>query len=80
MLFLKTIMKWQFLLLGLWLISGCETIKPYEKEYLLDPLMDDGGIARLKSDMRATSSARNERLTAGAGASASGSSCPTCGG
>ena len=72
-------MKLLIVILGMWFVVGCETVKPYEKEYLLDPLMDDGGIARLKSDMRATSSAQKERLAAGATASG-GSSCPTCGG
>ncbi len=61
------------------LAFGCETIKPYEKEYLLNPLMDDGTVADLQSNMRASSSGRHEKL-AGKSAGSSGTSCPTCGG
>jgi hypothetical protein len=61
------------------LSSGCETIKPYEKEYLLNPLMDDGSVADLKSNMRSSSSSRHEKL-AGNSSGSSSTSCPTCGG
>jgi hypothetical protein len=61
------------------LASGCETIKPYEKEYLLSPIMDDAGVSRLQAPLMSQAQSSHERLAAGAGSSG-GSSCPTCGG
>jgi hypothetical protein len=58
--------------------SSCRTIKPYEKEYLLHPLMDDGAVAKLSAPY-GQSIRPNERL-ASSGTAASGTSCPTCGG
>lgn len=61
-------------------LAGCEAIRPYEKEFLLHPLMDDAVTARLKSPLMATGAGRHERFAQGGGASAEGKACPTCGG
>ncbi len=59
--------------------SACTTLKPYEKEYLLDPTMDDAKIGRLTSSVESLLQGQNERL--GLGLSLGGSTaCPTCGG
>jgi hypothetical protein len=60
-------------------IAGCESIKPYEKEYLVNPLMDDAALNTLKSDFPLTTASNFERLgsTQGGGGA---TSCPTCGG
>lgn len=59
--------------------SGCRAIKPYEKEHLLNPIMDDARVERLSAPY-SKSVRRNERL-ANVGSAGSGStSCPTCGG
>lgn len=60
-------------------LAGCQTVKPYEKEYLLSPLMDDAGVAPLKSTMAGTAAASFEKLAGGSGGN-SATSCPTCGG
>ncbi len=60
-------------------LVGCETIKPYEKEFLLSPLMDDAGVASLSPSMMSSAATGFEKLAAGA-AGTGGSSCPTCGG
>ena len=60
-------------------LAGCRSIKPYEKEYLLHPLMDDARVERLSAPY-GKAVKPNERLaTAGAGGGSS-TSCPTCGG
>lgn len=58
---------------------SCMTIKPYEKEYLLNPLMEDGTSADLTPSMTGVGMATHEK-TASGGGSGAGSSCPTCGG
>ena len=58
---------------------GCETVKPYEKEYLTSPLMNEATEAGLQPKSMAGASARLERSQAGA-AGSGGESCPTCGG
>ena len=58
--------------------SGCRVLKPYEKEYLLTPAMEDESVARLSGDY-STRTRPLERL-AGVGTSSGSSSCPTCGG
>ena len=63
---------------GLWL-GGCETIKPYEKEYLLDPVMSDERSQGLLPSLMGAASSRFEKLASGSGG-APGTSCPTCGG
>lgn len=60
------------------LLSGCAVVKPYEKEYLLNPLMDDLTISKLEGSYN-TKTRPRERLAA-AGVSAGSTSCPTCGG
>ncbi len=67
------------LLMATLALSGCETIKPYEKEFLLSPLMDDAGVAGMSSSMMSSQTTGFEKLAAGA-TGAGGSSCPTCGG
>lgn len=58
--------------------ANCTTIKPYEKEYLLHPLMDDASVAKLEGGY-VTKTRPKERLAA-SGASSGSTSCPTCGG
>ena len=60
------------------LATSCRTIKPYEKEYLLHPTMDDARVERLSAPY-GKSIRPNERLASAAGG-ASSYSCPTCGG
>ncbi len=60
-------------------LAACETIKPYEKEFLLSPIMDDAGVSALTPSMMSSASAGFEKLAQGA-AGTGGSSCPTCGG
>jgi hypothetical protein len=60
-------------------MASCRVIKPYEKEYLVHPIMDDARVERLSAPY-GKSVRPNERLaTAGAGGGSS-TSCPTCGG
>lgn len=59
--------------------SGCVSVKPYEKEYLLNPVMDDGQLGRLQSGLLQSASSRIEKLVIG-GANSGSTSCPTCGG
>ena len=59
-------------------MNGCKTIKPYEKEYLLSPLMDDGAIARTDNKFGRESCGSFEKL-AGLGGGGGASACPTCG-
>lgn len=66
------------LLLGALLMPACSVVKPYEKEYLLNPLMDDASVAKLQGGY-VSKTHPNERLAAAGGSSGS-TSCPTCGG
>jgi len=61
------------------LVWGCKTVKPYEKEYLLNPLMDDAGVSSLKPEMANSTTGQFEKLS-GSGGGGSATSCPTCGG
>ena len=61
------------------LVSACSTIKPYEKEYLLNPLMDDQVSTALTPSMPSVATGSFEKFASGANGGA-GSSCPTCGG
>ena len=65
------------ILLGLSLTAGCRTIKPYEKEYLLHPTMDDARVERLSAPYGKSIRPSERLASAGAGSSYS---CPTCGG
>jgi hypothetical protein len=60
-------------------VNACVGVKPYEKEYLLDPLMDDASLQSLNSDFRGNCVAPYERLSVN-GAGGGATSCPTCGG
>ena len=65
---------------GALFLLGCKTIKPYEKEYLLSPLMDDGPVARLAPKYAYSLLGDFEKLAAGSSGGAASTSCPTCGG
>lgn len=58
--------------------SGCRTIRPFEKEYLLHPTMDDARVESLSGSYGKTMRP-SERLAASGGGGGS-SACPTCGG
>lgn len=60
--------------------TGCETLKPYEKEYLLDPTMDDAAVSALNADMMVSGAASFEKLGLAGQGGAGATSCPTCGG
>jgi hypothetical protein len=64
--------------LFVFLVTSCRTIKPYEKEYLLHPTMDDSRVGRVSAPY-GQSIRPNERLAVAAGG-ASSYACPTCGG
>lgn len=70
---------------GLILVAGssaCTAIKPYEKEYLLEPVMGDDWSARLGAPLIMGPAGAKEKLGgggAGGVATAGGTSCPTCG-
>ena len=59
-------------------VSSCRAIRPYEKEYLVHPVMDDARIERVSAPYGRTRRS-NERLAI-AGAGGGSTSCPTCGG
>ena len=60
-------------------LGGCTTLKPWEKEHLLHPLMDDASLQSLNSPFRTAAAAKFEKL-AGVSGSSQGGACPTCGG
>ena len=62
------------------LLGGCVGVKPYEKEYLLHPLMDEGELQSLRSDFPTGCASNFERLSMSGLGGASSTSCPTCGG
>jgi len=51
-------------------LAGCETVKPYQKEFFSHPLMEEQDDS--------TSLLKNEKLKLDGGGP-SGSACPTCG-
>lgn len=59
--------------------TACKTIKPYEKEFLLNPLMDDKRTTDLTPIMPSAGTSNYEKFATGIGGGA-GTSCPTCGG
>ena len=59
-------------------LAGCRAIRPYEKEYLVHPTMDDSRVEHL-SGSYGQSMRPSERLSKASGGGSS-SSCPTCGG
>jgi hypothetical protein len=60
-------------------LNACAAIRPYEKEYLLSPLMDDAVVSTLQPAFAKSASTSQERLASGT-AGNGGTSCPTCGG
>lgn len=58
--------------------NSCRTLRPYEKEYLLHPTMDDSRVESLSGPYGKTRRP-SERLAASGGGGGS-SACPTCGG
>lgn len=60
-------------------IQACRSLRPYEKEHLLKPAMDDARATMLEPVYAKSSAAQFEKLAAGAGQGGGGSSCPTCG-
>ncbi len=71
-------MKLVMIITSLVVFFGCAVVKPYEKEYLLNPLMDDQSISKLEGSYNVKTRPK-ERLAA-AGVSSGSTSCPTCGG
>jgi hypothetical protein len=61
-------------------LAACETVKPYEKEFLLNPVMDDATVAKTGAGLMTSAAAGKEKLATAGGAAAGGTSCPTCGG
>ena len=74
---LSTVIGAALLALG---AMGCKTVKPYEKEFLLNPVMDDAAVAKTSAGLMSSAAAGKERLATAGGAAAGGTSCPTCGG
>jgi hypothetical protein len=69
------------LILSIVLICGnCKTIKPYEKEYLLHPLMDEATTSALLPQTMSSQFSNYEKLSSSLSGGGGGSSCPTCGG
>jgi hypothetical protein len=71
-------LKLQAIFLLAVLFAGCAVVKPYEKEYLLNPLMDDQYVSKLEGSYNVKTRPK-ERLAA-AGVNSGSTSCPTCGG
>jgi len=60
-------------------LEACRTLRPYEKEHLLKPSMDDARIGSLEPAYAKSTAAQFEKLAAGTAQGGGGSSCPTCG-
>lgn len=73
-------MRWEIFAVFVWGVVGCETVKPYQKEYLLNPLMSEETLSSLKSDFTASTFKEIERLAKGTPGGGNATSCPTCGG
>ena len=69
-------MKWVLTVL---MCAGCVSVKPYEKQYLVDPTMDEVRFQSLESTFGKSVCQENEKLGEGASGGAA-TSCPTCGG
>ena len=77
---MKNIVRTVFLAAAaLMLATGCQSVKPYEKEYLVHPLMEDSYTGDFDSSLTGRTAGKMERMKVGGGAGGS-SSCPTCGG
>jgi hypothetical protein len=59
--------------------AHCTTVKPYEKEFLLNPLMETETANGLAPKLQIPVLARYEHL-GGARSAGGGQACPTCGG
>ncbi len=62
------------------LASGCAVLKPYEKEYLLNPAMDDDRLSSVEASLMTSATAAYEKLGKSGSGAGGGSACPTCGG
>jgi hypothetical protein len=71
--------KKKFLAVLFFGLAACETVKPYQKEYLLNPLMSDETLSSLTSDFTAATYKEFERLAKGTPGGGNATSCPTCG-
>jgi|GEM_PF-1039562 len=60
-------------------IHACRSLRPYEKEHLLKPAMDDGRVGALEPSYAKSTASQFEKLAAGSAQGGGGSSCPTCG-
>lgn len=58
---------------------SCRALRPYEKEHLLKPSMDDARISILEPVFAKSAAAKFEKLADGSTSAGGGSSCPTCG-
>jgi hypothetical protein len=67
-----------------WCLLGgavaCTPIKPYEKEFLLEPVMTDEWSTDLGAPLMLETMGAQEKLGARGGSGSGGTSCPTCGG
>ena len=63
----------------LFIFMSCTPLKPFEKEYLLGPLMEDSALTSLNSSFVSSIFPYFEKLSSG-GTGSSSTSCPTCGG
>lgn len=61
-------------------LMACHTVKPYQKEHLLNPLMDDKGLGPLNSTFANAALNSKDFLASGSAQASASSSCPTCGG
>ena len=71
---------WIYRIAFLLSLGSCAGVKPYEKEFLLHPLMDEAALKSLTSDFHSVCVADVERLSASGSGSGVATSCPTCGG
>ena len=61
-------------------VCSCQSIKPYQKELLLNPTMDEKGISTVASPFAASALVGRDFLASGSPSGSASSSCPTCGG
>jgi hypothetical protein len=60
-------------------IQACRSLRPYEKEHLLKPSMDDSRVGSLEPAYAKSAASQFEKLATGSAQGGGGSSCPTCG-
>jgi hypothetical protein len=73
------LIKFALVLVAAQIATSCASIKPYQKEYLLSPVMDDASIQTLQPNYAKSNNSLVERLATGV-SGGGGTSCPTCGG